>query len=629
MKTTVQHLFFTLSFVAICFAINAQSIELVPYASGFDKPVDISNAGDNRLFVTEKGGVIKIVSSNGVVLTTPFLDIDSRVNSAAGERGLLGLVFHPDYENNGYFYVNYTGLDGTTHISRFSLGDTPNVADPDSELILFAIEQPANNHNAGDLNFGPDGYLYFGLGDGGGGGDQWNNSQNPQTALGKMIRIDVDNPMPNLNYGIPADNPFVGDATTIDEIWALGLRNPWRFSFDSETGDMWIADVGQDELEEIDFQAAASSGGENYGWRCYEGDEPFNTSGCPDESTFVAPIHVYQNGFSTGCSVTGGFVYRGTTQLDLYGKYIYADYCSGRFWSLSSDGTGGWINEDLGNFVDEEFSTFGEDNNGELYVAAIGEGEIYRIGDNCSAFKLAVNEMDICDGSGTLGSASVGLNNAVFPVDIMWSNAATAGEITDLAEGTYSVTVTDANDCLEVVEFDINTVSVPTPLIFMTADENLEVESAANYPDSQFTWYLDGEIVALESCGAQQWCVQPTESGVYMVCTDYAFTTATCSACSASFNYIYTNTENIAAIDEIQISPIPTNDILTINLTTNEKVDMQIKLQNVHGQILIEKEESISGNWNTSLNVSYLPSGTYFLTLQSGNEIMTKKVLKY
>jgi len=566
-----------------------------------------------------------------MVLSPPFLDIDSRINSGGNERGLLGLAFHPDYENNGYFYVNYTGLDGSTRISRFSVGNEPDIADPNSELILMTIAQPGSNHNGGDLNFGQDGYLYCGLGDGGGSDDEYNNGQNRQSLLGKIIRIDVDNPSPNLNYGIPADNPFVNDASTLDEIWALGLRNPWRFSFDRETGDMWIADVGQDDWEEIDFQLATSSGGENYGWRCYEGNVPFNTGGCANASTFTLPIHTYPNSSSTGCSVTGGFVYRGTTQAMLHGKYIYADFCSGRFWSLSPDGAGAWVNEDLGNFADGEFSTFGEDNNGELYVAAVDQGQIYRIGDACTGFEATLDKMDICEGSDELGTASIQLNNAVFPINIIWSDGSTSGEITDLAEGMYSVTVEDANACSEIIDFEINTVSPPTPVIISTTGGNLEIEGAANQNENNiYTWFLAGESIDAESCdgaGGELSCIQATEEGFYTACVFYD--DIGCMECSEPFEYISIGTENISGVDDIQISPIPANDILYINLNTNKKIDLQIQLKNIHGQILIEKQESISGNWNNSFNISHLPSGTYFLTLESGNEIMTRKVLTY
>ena len=262
-------------------------IALNVYAGGFTRPVDIVNAGDSRLFIVEQRGIIKIIDGNGQVLSTPFLDIDARVGSQGNEQGLLGLAFHPDYANNGFFYVNYTNNSGDTRIARFKVSaDNPNVADPNSEKLLLPVDQPYSNHNAGDLTFGPDGYLYFGLGDGGSGGDPQNNGQTATAYLGKMLRIDVDNGDP---YAIPPTNPFKDTDFYLDEIWATGLRNPWRFSFDRLTGDLWIGDVGQDAWEEIDFQPASSTGGENYGWRCYEGNHVYSMSGsCPDMWRLIA-----------------------------------------------------------------------------------------------------------------------------------------------------------------------------------------------------------------------------------------------------------------------------------------------------------------------------------------------------
>ena len=233
--------------------MNADAqLVLESVATGFSQPVDIANAGDDRLFIVERAGRIRIIA-DGAVLPTPFLNISSQVNNSPNERGLLGLAFHPDYETNGYFYVNYTISNGDTRVSRFSVANDPNTADPGSEMVILEVDQPEWNHNGGCLKFGPDGYLYIGVGDGGGFNDNHGpigNGQNTQTLLGKMLRIDVDNGTP---YSIPASNPFVGNDNVLDEIWAIGLRNPWRFSFDSETGDLWIGDVGQNIWEEIDF----------------------------------------------------------------------------------------------------------------------------------------------------------------------------------------------------------------------------------------------------------------------------------------------------------------------------------------------------------------------------------------
>lgn len=364
-------------------------IILLPYATVNFSPVDIASSGltgDDRLFVVEQNGIVRIVDSGGVVVATPFLNIIDRVDGGS-EMGLLGLVFDPEYGQNGYFYVNYTEIvaEGEepgiyTRISRFSVTADPDVADPNSEFLIFTIRQPFANHNAGDLNFGPDGYFYFGLGDGGSGGDPGNRAQNPQNLLGKMIRIDVSGTTSTTNYLIPPDNPFVGDPNTLNEIWALGLRNPWRFSFDGVTGDMYIGDVGQNAWEEIDFQPVTSGGGENWGWRCYEGNAPFETTGCNAPSTYDFPIHVYENlGFPDECAVSGGYVYRGSHYPTLDGLYFFADYCSGDIWSL--DTNNGWqlVTEDT--FNNELFTTFGENHDGELFVASTSSNRIFQIAE--------------------------------------------------------------------------------------------------------------------------------------------------------------------------------------------------------------------------------------------------------
>jgi len=357
--------------------VQAISIDLVPVAGGFSLPVDITHAGDDRLFVVEQRGLIKIIDGTGTVLPTPFLDLTSLVSQSGNERGLLGLVFHPSYGSNGFFYVNYTSSLSSheTTISRFSVTANPDIADFASETLLLTVAQPFTNHNAGDLAFGPDGYLYIPTGDGGSGGDPGNRAQNPLDFLGKMLRIDVDSGLP---YAVPPSNPFVGDPGTLDEIWALGLRNPWRFSFDGLTGDMWIGDVGQGSWEEIDLQPVLSPGGENYGWRCYEGNAPFNTSGCGPIGNYTFPVFEYANAGSN-CSVTGGFVYRGPVYPGMYGHYLFGDYCSGLIWSLYPDGMGGFNLTQIHDMADFELVSFGEDYLGELYVSGHSSGNIYQV----------------------------------------------------------------------------------------------------------------------------------------------------------------------------------------------------------------------------------------------------------
>jgi glucose/arabinose dehydrogenase len=368
-------------------------VSMAVVTTGLSQPTAIANAGDYRLFVTERAGLIRIVERDGVVRPLPFADLTNLVHSSGhGEQGLLGLAFPPDYPQTPYFYVNYTAVaahselaanNGDTVVARFAVSDNPHLADPDSKLELLTIPQPAGNHNGGDLQFGPDGYLYVATGDGGSGGDPWGqfgNGQNPQTLLGKILRLDVANGSP---YAIPGDNPFVSDAGALDEIWALGLRNPWRISFDRETGDLFIADVGQNAREEVNFQPAASSGGENYGWRCYEGNAAFNLSGCGSADSYVFPIYDYphtnnQNPDDAGQSVTGGFVYRGQQFPALTGHYLFADFVRSHVWLARPQGDD-WAVEPLGSVAGlSNPSTFGEGCDGELYVAGYG-GTLYQV----------------------------------------------------------------------------------------------------------------------------------------------------------------------------------------------------------------------------------------------------------
>lgn len=359
------------------FAQAQIDLQLALISNQLSSPVGIRSAGDERLFVVEKAGRIQVLRKDGTVNDMPFLDINQIV-STQSERGLLGLAFHPDYAENGYFFVYYTDNDGNTVVARYSVStDDPDIADPNSEVVLLTANQPFPNHNGGDIHFGPDGYLYIALGDGGSGGDPEDNGQKRLSLLGKILRIDVNNGDP---YSIPEDNPFADTDDTLDEIWALGLRNPWRFSFDRLTGDLWIGDVGQNNWEEIDFQPASSTGGENYGWRCYEGDVAYNLGDCGDSDNYVFPIHTFSSNAIIGCSVTGGFVYRGATFPLLYGKYLYTDYCSGTIWTLERNEADEWINTEIFDGTGNRYVSLGEDEQGELYLVSI-TGEIHQITD--------------------------------------------------------------------------------------------------------------------------------------------------------------------------------------------------------------------------------------------------------
>jgi glucose/arabinose dehydrogenase len=319
------------------FASVKPNLFIEEFSSGYSDPLAVRNDGvNNRLYVVQRNGEIYLIDSLGNKSAEPFLDIKSRV-FFGGERGLLGLAFHPQFISNRLFVVNYSRLsDGATVIATFkAFEDNPMKADINSEKILLTIIQPAANHNGGDIHFAKDGNLYIGMGDGGGGGDPNNNSQNLQSLLGKMLRIHLDT---DSTYSIPSDNPFYNDFNSKGEIWSLGLRNPWRFSFDRLNDDLWIADVGQSAHEEVNHASSPRNGGENYGWRCYEGNESYNGVGCADSSSFTYPIFTYNRTNTTGGqSITGGYVYRGNKFPDLYGYYVCADYLSKNFWLLKEN----------------------------------------------------------------------------------------------------------------------------------------------------------------------------------------------------------------------------------------------------------------------------------------------------
>ncbi len=428
--------------------INAQSIGLTPFATGFTSPTDISHPfGDTRLFVVQQTGAIRVLNPNGTINATNFLTLTTATISNGSERGLLGLTFHPNYATNGYFYINYTNTAGNTVIARYSVSTAnPNVADPASATILLTITQPYSNHNGGSLKFGPDGYLYIGMGDGGSGGDPGNRAQNINENLGKILRIDVDSASP---YGIPADNPYVG-ITGNDEIWAIGVRNPWKFNFDSLNGDLWIADVGQNQYEEINKTASPLPAGLNYGWKCYEGNHVYST--CAGTLVYTFPIAEYPHG-SDACSITGGYVYRGSVYPLLVGKYIFADYCSNKIGYINTTGGIVWTTA----FTSLNATTFGQDVNGEIYIS--GGSVIYKIRDTTplsnSSFDKDKFEIYPNPASGEVFIKTNGLQfpGSVTIVDITGktvqqqtvTSETNSISIADLQTGLYIVSIKDQN----------------------------------------------------------------------------------------------------------------------------------------------------------------------------------------
>lgn len=572
-------------------------ITLETFADGFSSPVDIAHCGDDRLFIVERAGTIRIVELDGTVLPGDFLDIADQVESGYQEQGLLGLAFHPNYATNGYFYVNYIDNDGNTVISRFSVsaGD-PNLADPASELVIMNIDQPFVNHNGGCIKFGPDGYLYIGMGDGGSAGDPGDRAQNPELRLGKMLRIDVDGALP---FGIPADNPFAGATDTLPEIWSSGLRNPWRFSFDQLTGDMWLADVGQNLWEELNVEPAGA-GGLNYGWRCYEAFDEFNMVGCDgDTASYVFPIMDYPHNFTTGgFSITGGFVYRGSEYPAMQGYYLCADYVSGNWWWVYADGGAPWVFERVDD-VQEDISAYGEDVNGELYCANLQTGEIYRIGDACGDLVVSGTVTEyICFSQD--GAIDINVTGGTGPYTFDWSTGAETEDVGELEAGTYTVTVTDATGCSRVVNFTVD--EIPAFEVTISADGNTLTASYCYICQ----WYLDGELIE----GATGGTYTATESGTYtVVVTDEKG----CTATSGPFDFTV-GMEDLTAGNYLQVFPNPVADVLVVQYLLTGGAQDHLQLIDMTGRVLWTEQILRAGEQTITIDMRSLPAGVYQLS---------------
>lgn len=466
-------------------------MSITPFVNNVFRVTDINNCGDDRLFIAEQAGRIRIADLDGNLNPLPFLSITNRVNDSGGEQGLLGMAFSPGYAIDRRFYVNYINNAGNTIISRFTASLTnPDIADSLSEEILFSVIQPYANHNGGAMHFGPDGYLYLSLGDGGAGGDPLNHGQNLQSRLGKLLRIDVS---VSSGYSIPASNPFIGVANADSMIWSYGLRNAWRFSFDKLTGDNWIADVGQGLWEEINFQPANSSGGENYGWRCYEGLANFNLNGCPPPATFVQPVHAY--GHFPACSVTGGYVYRGAKYAHWFGKYFFSDYCSGLMQSLAPNDTGAFDLINYGAFGTFVFSTFGQDRYGEMYVGK-GSSGVFKLNDSSCVPVAFISESDTIIypfTSLTLKTPnSPGFKYQWFFNDRLIPNAI-SNSYSALVSGNYRVKVTNGTACENLsktvyvlLNTNDNFIIYPNP-----ASTNAEISWSLNFPGNKLIEIYD------------------------------------------------------------------------------------------------------------------------------------------
>ena len=443
-KITLLILFFN-------FSIFSQTIDLQYVANGFNNPVElVSPKNDSRLFVVQKNGLVMILNDNGLINETPFLDISSIVLND-GERGLLGLAFHPNYSTNGFFYLNYINLEGNTVIAKYSVSSNPNIANGNAEMIMMTINQPFAEHKGGTLKFGLDGYLYIAMGDGGGAGDFFGYAQNltvdstnpTRVYLGKIIRIDVDSNSP---YGIPPTNPLIGQ-TGIEEIWAIGLRNPWKFSFNRLNGDLWLADVGQENFEEINkIDFPFTNGLTNFGWSCYEGDIVYNSTNCPDIASTKTPFAQYNHDY--GCSITGGYFYTGSAYPNFQNKYLFSDFCNGQIGMLDLEGNISWSTP----FGGTNISTFGEDSTGELYVASLSSGTVYKIIDtslNTSSFDKAsisvypnpASDELFIKNENNIELSSVKITDLTGKTVLNQSSQLSSITISNLSKGMYFVTV--------------------------------------------------------------------------------------------------------------------------------------------------------------------------------------------
>ena len=639
---------------------------------------DIANAGDDRLFLVEQDGIIRIIDTAGNFRYNALLNIKSAVNIGPNEFGLLGLVFHPQFPDSNYFYINYVDLQENSVIARYEVSANPDSANPSSAKIILTLPQPSKFHNGGDLNFGPDGMLYIGFGDG---GQNQSSSQDSSTFLGKMLRIDVDNGDP---YAIPPDNPYVGDTNALDEIWAFGLRNPWRYSFDRLTGDMWIGDVGDLAIEEINFQPSNSIGGENYGWDCYEGTSPKSVGAphCQPVTQSVFPVFEYPHVNGGECSVTGGYVYRGSWYPDMNGWYITADFCTGQFWVITSDGQGGWLNYEASNTLFRNVSTFGEDKDGELFLAERNNNNIWRVTNACEGRKVDANitaSHCLADTGGIINLTPV---NLTLPISYAWSNNDTTQSIYQLSAGDYTVTVVDSINCrveytitVQQEQFEVNT----SPDTSICERENVQLVASAGaswvwQPDSslnnntvqqpianpqQTTTYVvtatdtqgctDTDTVTVEvyqtikptitqsgdtlfssPAVSYQWFVDGIElpgetDNFYVSIFSDAYTVVAtdsngCETTSNPYNFTVGILETLQ--QNIHLYPNPATSTLHIELPSNTTV--QLEVIDLTGKVLDIKTTT----GTTALDISYHPTGIYLLKLTADDEVIYRKWVK-
>ncbi|HRH66481.1 MAG TPA: PQQ-dependent sugar dehydrogenase [Bacteroidia bacterium] len=615
--------------LAFIIALNGfAQISVSTFASGFSSPVDIKNCGDDRLFILEQPGRIQIVNQAGVTNPYPFLNITTRVKFGS-EQGLLGLAFAPDFATSGYFYVNYTAqTHGDTRISRFRVdASNPDSVDPNTEEILLTIWQPYSNHNGGHLAFGPDGYLYIGTGDGGAGGDPENRAQNRDSLLGKMLRIKVDPSIPT--YAIPPGNPYpCSGLSGREEIWSIGVRNPWRWNFDRITGDLWIGDVGQGTVEEIDFQPAWVQGGRNYGWRCWEGTSQYATDPtCLPLTSYTGPVHTYTHS-GGNCSVTGGYRYRGGAHNDMWKKYFFTDYCVSTIRYLEVDANGVYTQTNLGNLGPANIVTFGEDRYGELYCSGIGSGIIYKFTSaDCTPATYINGGMDTIRDCGN-GTALLSVPEGPG-FTYQWSfdgiplPGADSSSYPAAQEGTYGVVVTASPGCTNSASA-VFVHSTPFNVSFAGLDTLYCVyNSAVSLQPS----VLGG---AFSGPGIQCNTFDPAVAGIGTHEVSYYYTSL--QGCS----YVATQLVRVDAclgisdnawLKTISIYPNPNSGVFTLGISSDKEKLLQLTVNNLLGQTVCQQTIAVSAGMMSHPVRANLSDGIYSITLSDGSASVTRTLV--
>jgi glucose/arabinose dehydrogenase len=609
---------FILSLLSAFFVcVQAQTITTSLFLSGMNRVVDIQHAGDERLFLVEKAGIIKISNLSGVLNAQPFLDISSIVESSGNEQGLLGLAFHPNYKSNRYFYVNYTNLAGNSVVARYQTSaSNPDSAIAGSAQILLTYNQPFSNHNGGSMNFGPDGFLYISTGDGGSGGDPLNNGQNPLTRLGKILRIDVDGAFP---FAIPECNPYNNNPQFLPEIWAWGLRNPWRCSFDRLTGDYWIADVGQGNSEEINRQLVSSLGGENYGWRCYEGTLAFNTAGCQPQSSYVSPVYEYPHtGPLGGCSVIGGHVYRGAKHADMFGRYFFGDYCSGVIFSTDVNSLNTTTH---GAFSIGTYTCFGTDVYGELYAAIDGNGQILKIGStDCNP----VASFSLTDTLTFCSAAPYILRSVKSEVLLSYEwyfngtliNGANGDTLVVTQPGNYSLKVMASPTCMSQ---SANVyVRFGTPAT--TGFTGLPANTCVNYPPISLNGVPVGGVFTGHGMTGNTF--NPSMAGVGTHCITYTFTNAQGCTSKAVQSILVEPCTGIEEwpYDGWLVYPNPAADVVYIKPQNRFSGNIEVQISDAAGRKISSEIRNVLPGQPLSLQIASLSSGFYFLKIKYGQK---------